>query len=128
VVSDYLNHSNNLTDEQLKEIVQSGLVEIGGHAINHPALTSLNKEAAMRAISDDKKFLEEKFGLKLTSFAYPYGLFNEEVEKLVKDAGYLQAVSVVTGAEQNESNRFFMFRIRSGNATGESLLKLLEKK
>lgn len=125
IVSDFLNHSNNLTDAQLSEIVRSGLVEIGGHTVNHLALTSLTSEKAWQEIVEDKKYLENKFGIKMVSFAYPYGLFNEDVVQLVREAGYNQAVSVVKGSEQGSDNRFFMYRIRPGNAIGEYLEKLV---
>lgn len=127
VVSEFLNHSNNLTDRELKEIADSGLVEIGGHTVNHYALTSLGKEKAGREIIEDKKYLEKKFNLEMESFAYPYGLFDEETISLTKKAGYRQAVSVIRGTKQTEENRYFLSRIRPGNATGEYLYQILEK-
>jgi len=128
VVSGFLNHSNNITNEQLSDIVKSGLVEIGGHTVNHASLTSLSKERAKWEIEEDKKILEQKFGIKMTSFAYPYGLFDEDVANIVKDAGYLQAVSVIRGNEQTKSNRYFLFRIRPGAGIGEYLIRSISMK
>lgn len=127
VVSEFLNHSNNVTDEQLKEIIQSDLVEIGGHTFNHRALTSLSSEGAYQEIKEDKDYLEKNFNIHLTSFAYPYGSFDKESVEQVKKAGYKQAVSVVLGNKQSEENRFFMFRIRPGRLTGDVLDKLLNE-
>jgi len=126
IVSEFLNHSNNLTDAQVRELVESGLVEIGGHTYNHSSLTSLTREQAAREIYNDKRNLEDKFGIKVTSFAYPYGIFDQATIDLVKQAGYDQAVSVVRGSDQSEENRFYMYRIRPGEATGEYLMNLLK--
>lgn len=126
IVSEFLNHANNLTNAQVKELVESGLVEIGGHTYNHLALTSLTREQVAKEIYNDKRNLEDKFGIKVTSFAYPYGIFDQATIDLVKAAGYDQAVSVVRGSEQSLENKFYMYRIRPGNATGEYLVKILE--
>lgn len=125
VVSDFLNHSNNLTDEQLKEIIQSRLVEVGGHTFGHLSLTGLSSFSASKQITDDKAYLEKTFGIRLVSFAYPYGEFNAEVADLVKAAGYHQGVSVVRGAQQSLGNRFFLYRLNPGRATGDQLLSIL---
>lgn len=127
VVSDFLNHSNNLTDEQMREIVRSGLVEVGGHTVSHLSLPSLAKERAIWEIENDKRYLEDHFGIKLTSFAYPYGGFDSGVIELVKKAGYKQAVSVVRGREQSLENLYFLDRIRPGGAVGQGLLREIER-
>lgn len=128
LVSEFLNHSNNLTDAQVKELVESGLVEVGGHTYSHLALTGLAKEKAIKEIYNDKRNLEDKFRIKVTSFAYPYGAFNQKAADLVKEAGYEQAVSAVRGEEQSLENKFYLHRIRPGNATGEYLVNLLSGK
>jgi len=126
IVSEFLNHSNNLTDAQVKELVESGLVEVGGHTYNHASLTGLTSEQAAKEIYNDKRNLEDKFGVKVSSFAYPYGVFDQQTIDLVKQAGYDQAVSVVRGSEQSWENKFYLYRIRPGGATGEYLIKILE--
>lgn len=128
VVSGFVGRPNNITDPMLREIVSSNLVEIGGHTVNHLALTSLPLEREKKEIVNDKKYLEEKYGIKMVSFAYPYGIFNKETEDLVKEAGYLQAVSVAKGEKQSSENRFYLYRIRPGASTGLYLEKMLSEK
>ena len=70
--------------------------EIGGHCLYHSDLTSLGSPAAMYEILEDKRGLEEIAGKPLEMFAYPFGLYNEEVKGMLKTAGYKGARTVTS--------------------------------
>ncbi len=125
VISGFLNRPNNLTDSQLQEIAKSGLVEIGAHTINHLALAGLSVDRARKEIEDSRIQLEQKLGISITAFAYPYGSFNLIAVGLVKQAGYRTAVSTIPGAQISNQVRFLTYRLRPGGRTGQSLLNLL---
>ncbi len=83
-----------LKDRQVREMSESGLVEFGAHSMNHARLTQLKPQAARKEITGSKASLEKLLGKPVLSFAYPYGLYNEEIKKLTREAGYRFGVAV----------------------------------
>ena len=94
-----LKNEPKLSDEQVKELIYSGLIEIGSHTITHNNLPTLNKEEKLREIRDSKKEIEEKFNIKCNSFCYPFGLYDSEDVKIVKEAGYSNATTTQKGID-----------------------------
>ena len=74
---------------QLAELAADGH-EVGGHTVDHVRLTTLSASAARRQIADDRQALMSH-GFSVTSFAYPYGDFNTNVEAIVQACGYSSA-------------------------------------
>jgi peptidoglycan/xylan/chitin deacetylase (PgdA/CDA1 family) len=70
--------------EQLTEIHQSGLVQIGSHSKNHSDLTTLSQTKAEEEIRESKEMLESILRTEITSFAYPYGAYDLYVLEAVK--------------------------------------------
>jgi len=125
IISGVLGRKNYMNSAQLKEIALSGLVEIGAHSVHHPNLKALPTELSEKEILESKEMLEKELGIKVVSFAYPYGGYIEETVDLVKRAGYTNAVGTNGGLIVNQQNRFTLFRIHPGIATGQDLLKVL---
>ena len=128
IVPNFLDKPNNLSTWMLKEISQSGLVEIGAHTMNHIYLEGLPKKRVETEIIESKKYLEKVLGIPIVSFAYPYGAFDNQSIQIVKDTGFTNAVTTISGNLVMDINRFFLYRIRPGGLIGESLLKLLEER
>lgn len=104
-------YSNYLTWDQIKTI-QSGGTEIGSHSLTHPALTTLNEEGLTREIMGSKEILEARLGVKINSFCYPTGAYNQQVIEYVKKAGYTSAVTVVYRKATPSDDLFLIPRIR----------------
>ncbi len=128
VVPNFLDRSNNITTWQLKEIVKSGLVEIGAHTMDHSYLAGLSLQRVKYEVEESKKYLEKLLGIKIVSFAYPYGAFDNQTIDVDKKAGFRSAVTTIPGIYSMDVNRFFLYRIRPGGKAGQSLLNLLESK
>lgn len=124
VIYNAINDPAYLSEEMIKEMLSSGLVEIGSHDLDHKKLTSLSAAEARRQIFLSKKMFEERFKIPIHTLAYPYGSFNRPIADLVRAAGYRAAVSVITGEKQSAANRYFLFRLRSSNS-GDALIKHL---
>jgi peptidoglycan/xylan/chitin deacetylase (PgdA/CDA1 family) len=92
VVTNYLDHENFLTTEQLKTMVAAGMA-IGCHTRSHPYLTSLGGERAWDEIAGAKAILEAE-GFKIDTFAYPYGAYNKKIVAMVQAAGFRSARTV----------------------------------
>ncbi len=127
IITDFLDRFDFLSTQQLKNVIKSGLVEIGAHTVHHVSLSEKLPFVVKNEVEESKKFLEENFKLKIVSFAYPNGAFDEQAIQIVKKAGFKTAVSTVFGTKQSEKNRFFLYRVRPGYMTGEVLLNYLEK-
>lgn len=97
--------------EEFKELDRSGLVEFGGHTLTHCNLLEVDEETVIREINESKKILEEILEKEIISFAYPYGFFNEEIEKVVKNAGYIYGIATATGPDIIEENLYHIRRI-----------------
>ena len=77
-----------LTPDQIKDISQSGLVEIGSHTVNHPMLSKLSAADQSRELVESKSYLEKLLHEDISLICYPYGDFDARVEKLAQQAGY----------------------------------------
>lgn len=71
--------------------------EIGSHTLSHPVLTRLRPAALAREVTTSKARLEERLGITISTFAYPYGAQNDRVVEAVATAGYQTAVSTISG-------------------------------
>ncbi len=84
--------------------------EIGGHTVNHPILTQIDDHQARSEIVDSKAHLEDILREKVTLFAYPNGRPNQDYlarhAAMVKEAGFIAAVSTASGAAKSDSDIF----------------------
>jgi peptidoglycan/xylan/chitin deacetylase (PgdA/CDA1 family) len=96
-----------LKTSQIKEMLESGLVELGSHSWSHPLsgrtfrnegsnpLGEEDYDAYLeRELRDSKSFLEERFGVEVTTFAFPGGIFNDAILEKGKGVGYEMMVTV----------------------------------
>jgi len=68
---------------QLKELAKAG-VEMGSHSLTHPNLANLPSADVTRELTESKDLIEVWTGSTVNKFAYPYGVYTEEVMKIVK--------------------------------------------
>ena len=94
---------------QVREWLAAGQ-EIGAHTRTHPRLSQLSREAAREEIATSKKSLEDRFGVAVEHFCYPYGDWNETVRDLVQEAGYRTACTTQTGVNTDTTPRFELKR------------------
>jgi len=127
VIYDFIGRKGFLDEEQIRDIIDSDLVEIGSHTLNHIYLKQAPKNYADTQIVESKKQFEERFGIKIYTFAYPYGAFNDDNIGSVKNAGYTAAVSVISGVMQSKENLFYLSRIRPGIFTPQSMIRVIEQ-
>lgn len=106
---------NYVTWEQLDEMRDSGLINIGSHTMDHAELTNKKyKDKDLRyQIFNSKDILQRKLGIKIKDFCYPYGKYNDEIVKLVKEAGYETATIIEGKNEISLSNIFVWKRFHS---------------
>ena len=89
--------ADSLMDEsQVREWLAAGNW-IGAHTCTHPRLSQLSRAQAKEEIQASKKKLEDKFGLRIDHFAYPFGDYNQETIELVQEAGFQTACTMHRG-------------------------------
>jgi endoglucanase len=76
----------HLSVENLQALHADGN-EIGGHTIDHANIKKLKEAAARAEVCTDRNTLLG-WNLPVTSFAYPFGSYDADSEKVVADCGY----------------------------------------
>lgn len=122
-----LGEPDFMTREQVKEVIASRLVEIGAHTLHHVGLADKLLPIVKDEVVGSKNMLEKAYNIRVYSFAYPNGAFDEQAIRVVQAAGFTTAVSTIPGIEESYGNRYFLYRIRPGQRTGEELLTYLEQ-
>ena len=117
--SNELNSEKMLSNEQIKEMLYSRLIEIGSHTLDHVNLPKLNKEEKKKQIIESKKQIENVFNIKCNSFAYPFGFFDEDSVKIVNEANYTNATTTVNSVfDKNKYTNFEIPRIMISGRQG----------
>jgi peptidoglycan/xylan/chitin deacetylase (PgdA/CDA1 family) len=105
-----------LTWQDVRELSEQGIF-FGSHTVSHPDLRSLGPEQIDYELGYSKETIEEKLGVAVRSFAYPFP-FPEEDDHFVRylvdvleTHGYQNAVSTVIGRARRESSEFFLPRL-----------------
>jgi peptidoglycan/xylan/chitin deacetylase (PgdA/CDA1 family) len=126
VINQDIGKRGNVTWDMMKEMVKSGLVEIGVHTVNHRPLSKLNEASQRYQLEESKRELEQGLGIEITTVVYPFGRYNSTTLKLVQELGFKGGASVFFGKRPGKSNHYDWRRVQVQNKhQGEDLLRLL---
>jgi peptidoglycan/xylan/chitin deacetylase (PgdA/CDA1 family) len=89
IITKTVDHKSYITTAQLKDLANRGQ-EIGSHTQTHPHLATLTLAQQKKEISGSVEDLRS-LGINPTSFAYPYGQYNDDSFTALKDAGLKNA-------------------------------------
>jgi peptidoglycan/xylan/chitin deacetylase (PgdA/CDA1 family) len=82
-------------------------MEIGSHGKYHLRLDQANDRKTLESeIIDSKKIIEQHLAKEIYTFTSPFGINNQEIVKVVKEAGYKSARSIINGVSQTQSNLY----------------------
>jgi peptidoglycan/xylan/chitin deacetylase (PgdA/CDA1 family) len=112
--------------DQIYEWVSNGF-EIGSHTKDHLNLTSLDINKKKEQIIDSKNFINQSLGIKITSFAYPFGSFDDETIKIVQENYEYAVTTRPSKYNPNKFNDMKLPRISINKKTSifKFLLKIL---
>jgi peptidoglycan/xylan/chitin deacetylase (PgdA/CDA1 family) len=93
---------NALTWDELKELQNTGLFDIQGHTDSHPNFKVAKKSFSTekynkfvtRELEYSKKILEKKLGHPIIFLAWPFGIYNSDLEDAAQNAGYTMAFTI----------------------------------
>ena len=102
---------NLMSKEEVKELIASNLVEIGGHTTKHLDMPNVELRTIEEDLKISNKILEEITGYTPISFAYPWGRSTKDVREIVKKEGYKFAVSTEDGPACFSDDLFEIVRV-----------------
>ena len=113
-------HGLMLTVEMILNLDRHG-IEIGGHTVSHPILTSLDDLEARHEIVAGKDALEAVLGKPVRLFAYPNGKTGKDFDArhaaMARAAGFTAAFTTEPGAITRTSDRYALARSRPWDQT-----------
>ena len=98
--SEEVRSSHAITWDMLEVLRDDPLVEIGAHTVTHPRISGLPASAAMAEIRGSKARLEERLGIDVAHFAFPFGRRGDcgpRDFELVREAGFASASTTTKG-------------------------------
>lgn len=99
-----------VTWDQLREMAAAGIT-IGSHSIAHEYLPDLPSDRIAHEISDSRRILEQRLGMPVRHFSYPVGGFNDDIKRLVRQAGYVSAVTTNRGFDRYNKDLYEINRV-----------------
>ncbi len=115
---------------ELREVADSGVIEIGSHAFTHRSLGEMDPAEARLEASRSKSALEEGIGREVRSFAYPFGTrgdFDAVTERALADAGYTIAFNSIHGPIRPGLDPISLPRIKVEGGEGMAMFRLLSR-
>jgi peptidoglycan/xylan/chitin deacetylase (PgdA/CDA1 family) len=91
------DHARCAAEQELRDAVGRGTVELASHSWSHPNLAALDEETLMAELVRPMEWLGPRFSGVLPVLAYPYGRWSESVARAAAAAGYVAALRVDGG-------------------------------
>jgi peptidoglycan/xylan/chitin deacetylase (PgdA/CDA1 family) len=91
LITDMIGTEGHLTEAQIKEMQESGLVHFGSHTASHTKMDLLTEYEIREELLTSKEIIEDITGEKVTALAYPNGIYTEKAEQLAMALGYRYA-------------------------------------
>jgi peptidoglycan/xylan/chitin deacetylase (PgdA/CDA1 family) len=76
----------SLSEKDIRKLSKN--FEIGSHSFSHPVMTKLEQKEIFAEASKSKSILESIIKKKIRCFAYPFGICNVKVARIIGSAGY----------------------------------------
>jgi glycosyltransferase involved in cell wall biosynthesis/peptidoglycan/xylan/chitin deacetylase (PgdA/CDA1 family) len=99
-----------LSLNDLRQLKQVGW-DIGCHSATHANFGALNPEGIRKEVADAKTTLEHTLGFQIKYFAYPKGIYNNNILSAAAQAGYSLAFSMDDGIISSQTNPLIIPRI-----------------
>jgi len=114
-----------LTWQDVRELHKEGIT-FGSHTVTHPDLRCLGPEQIEYELGYSKEVIEQKLGVPVTSFSYPFAFPEEDADftRLLLDElenqGFENGVTTILGRAGFRNNRFFLPRLPVNSWDDES--------
>jgi len=99
-----------MNENEIGNWITEGM-EIGSHTQNHVRLTQCSRATAVKEIAQSRSDLEEQFGIPVHHFCYPWGDYNNSIQQITSDAGYITATTTQRGRSTHHANLLALPRV-----------------
>jgi hypothetical protein len=117
-----------LTWDDVRELHKEGM-SLGSHTVTHPDLRSMGPDQIDYEIGYSKEVIEQKLGIAVESFSYPFPFPEEDrnftrfLGDTLENQGFKNGVSNVIGRAHQGSNLYFLPRLGLNSWDTPELLK-----
>ena len=105
--------------DQIKELHESGNVEIGNHSHSHEYLVDESSEIIRNDILKSIEIFEKELGENSEFFSYPFGEYSLEFKKIIKDLGFKYAFGQHSGVIDESKDMWALPRFPINEKYGE---------
>src|SRR5437762_3194751 len=106
--------SRTMSWTQIEQLAEEGLVTFGAHTVGHFAMRALRDEELLAELRDSQQVLARHVAKPSRIFAYPYGRYADldpRAGKVLRDLGFLGAVTLVAGAVEDSPSPYALRRV-----------------
>jgi hypothetical protein len=117
-----------LTWKDVRELHEAGMC-FGSHTVTHPDLRSMEPEQIYYELGYSKEVIEQKLGIAVESFSYPFPFPEEDRDftrflgDTLENQGFKNGVSNIIGRAHRESNPYFLPRLGVNSWDTPELMK-----
>lgn len=106
---DAVHWKHAISWDMLERLAKDPLIEIGAHTVSHPRVSSLSPDAAVAELKGSRTRLNERLGIDVQHFAFPYGRSGDCGPRdftLARQAGFSSAATTRKGLLRHGRDRF----------------------
>jgi peptidoglycan/xylan/chitin deacetylase (PgdA/CDA1 family) len=117
-----------LTWSEVAELHKAG-IQFGSHTVSHPDLRSLSPEQIEYELGCSKETIEQKLGVPVESFSYPFAFpeedktFTQFLVGILENLGFENGVSTIIGRAGKHDNRYYLPRLPVNSWDDAALLR-----
>lgn len=119
-----LPRSQLMSWNEIREAANAG-IEFGSHTMTHRSLARLKPGEVKAELIDSKKMIEDKLGKKVSTFAYPFGEYNDFVKRSASEQ-YDAACSTLLGKVSRKSDIYALERLDAYYLSNRKILGMIE--
>ncbi len=122
------NRRECMTWDEVRDLQKRG-ISFGSHTVSHPQLHGLDEERIRQEITRSRQTIEDRTGVGVDSFAYPYAFpqadepFKAMLRKLLEESGYRYGVCTSIGRAGLASDPLFLERLPVNDGDDAALLE-----
>ncbi len=125
IITRWMDGQTYVTEDMVKQMDKSGIVEIGSHTLTHIKLGASSYEQQENELKESKADLEKLLEKEIDTIAYPYGSYNSNTINITKKY-YKYAVTVNSDYNyENNMNKYTLNRIKIARNTSFEQFKSL---
>jgi peptidoglycan/xylan/chitin deacetylase (PgdA/CDA1 family) len=117
--------TRSMDQDEILQLAEGGLIEIGAHTRHHPMLAELSIPEQKYEIATSKKDLEDLLGKSIAGFAYPNGMVTPRAKQFVREAGYAYACTSLHDVVRPRSDFFELTRFWQKDVKGDKFMEVL---